>query len=173
MGLLRCLSSRALPLEIVEDSRPICCLGPCAIKIGQSLAARPDLVGQPIALQLQDLQNNVPPSLDFEQVVSVLEDAGFDKSINMCSLSKKPIAAASLAQVHKASLFDGSEVAIKIQRPGLEAILSADLFVLGQIANAVQPLFKANVIDAVQELSTRKLEEADMFSSLRGRGHHY
>ncbi|HEX8445038.1 MAG TPA: 2-polyprenylphenol 6-hydroxylase [Sphingomonas sp.] len=96
-------------------------IGPAAIKLGQTLATRPDLVGEEAAKDLLRLQDALPP-LPFD-VIEAQIIASFAKPIAtlFTSIDPVPVGAASIAQVHRAVTTDGRTVAIKILRPGVEA----------------------------------------------------
>ncbi|HTG37330.1 2-polyprenylphenol 6-hydroxylase [Sphingomonas sp.] len=96
-------------------------IGPAAIKLGQTLATRPDLVGDEAALDLLRLQDALPP-VPFEDVRAVMQ-ASFGKPLDtlFAEIEPVPIGAASIAQVHRATTTDGRRVAIKVIRPGVEA----------------------------------------------------
>ena len=114
-------------------------LGPTFIKFGQVLSTRPDLIDADICDALQQLQDRVTP-LPFEEMASVLkEELGEDVGIDdvFAEFDKEPVASASLSQVYKATLKDGSPVAVKIQRPGIEKIIESDLNLMRRIAEWV------------------------------------
>ena len=96
-------------------------MGPAAIKLGQALATRPDLIGEAAALDLMRLQDQLPP-VPFAAIEASLREA-FDKPIDQLFASIDPVAvgAASIAQVHRAVTSDGRDVAIKVLRPDIEA----------------------------------------------------
>ncbi|WP_315760551.1 2-polyprenylphenol 6-hydroxylase [Sphingomonas sp. Y38-1Y] len=96
-------------------------IGPAAIKLGQTLATRPDLVGDEATHDLLRLQDALPP-VPFEDVCAVML-ASFGKPLEtlFAEIEPVPIGAASIAQVHRATTTDGRRVAIKVIRPGVEA----------------------------------------------------
>ncbi|MEA3010252.1 MAG: ubiquinone biosynthesis protein [Sphingomonadales bacterium] len=95
-------------------------LGPAAIKFGQALATRPDLVGVEAARDLQLLQDSLPPA-PFEQVRQAIEQ-GLEKPLEeiFSDIDPEPVGAASIAQVHRAHTTDGKLVAVKVLRPNIE-----------------------------------------------------
>ncbi len=95
-------------------------IGPAAIKLGQALATRPDLVGEFAAQDLQRLQDRLPP-LPFPMIKAAIE-RGLTRPVEEFfeSIEEVPVGAASIAQVHRAVTTDGTTVAIKVIRPGVE-----------------------------------------------------
>lgn len=102
-------------------------IGPAAIKLGQSLATRPDLVGEEAAENLLSLQDNLPP-VDFEQIKQAIE-ASFGQPIEalFSSIDPVPVGAASIAQVHRAVTTEGVDVAVKVLRPGIREKFEKDI----------------------------------------------
>ena len=102
-------------------------IGPAAIKLGQSLATRPDLVGEEAALNLLTLQDDLPPE-PFSQIESAIQ-ATFDQPLSelFTAIEPEPVGAASIAQVHRAVTSDGRDVAVKVLRPGIREKFARDL----------------------------------------------
>ncbi len=100
-------------------------IGPAAIKFGQALATRPDLVGEEATRDLAYLQDSLPPA-PFEAIKAAIEQ-GFGKPVDQLFASIDPVAvgAASIAQVHRAVTTDGRDVAVKVLRPNIEADFAA------------------------------------------------
>lgn len=96
-------------------------IGPAAIKLGQTLATRPDLVGDVAANDLLRLQDQLPP-VPFDTICAAMEASlGRPPSAVFAQIDENPVGAASIAQVHRAITTDGRQVAVKVLRPGVEA----------------------------------------------------
>ena len=101
-------------------------LGPSYIKLGQFLSTRPDMIGAKRAFELKALQDRLPPFAQSEAEDTVARELGQPVAALFTNFGP-PVAAASIAQVHKAQLTDGRTVAVKILRPGVEKRFAADM----------------------------------------------
>ncbi|MDY6941072.1 MAG: AarF/ABC1/UbiB kinase family protein [Cyanobacteriota bacterium] len=112
-------------------------LGPVYVKFGQLLSTRPELLPPEYIESLSSLQADVP-SVPWPQIETQLErelHAPIDTLF--ASIDRQPVAAGSIAQTHRATLKNGSDVAIKVQRPGLEALVARDIALLKSVASLV------------------------------------
>ncbi|WP_375688088.1 2-polyprenylphenol 6-hydroxylase [Pseudooceanicola sp. LIPI14-2-Ac024] len=108
-------------------TRALTALGPAYIKFGQILSTRPDLVGNELAVQLRVLQDKLPPFSQAEARRAVESELGCPLE-SVYSEFSEPVAAASIAQVHRARLAEtGEEVAVKVLRPGIEKAFRKDV----------------------------------------------
>src|SRR5262249_33567438 len=109
-------------------------LGPTFIKLGQILATRPDLFGPEWIAEFEKLQTQAPP-LDFKELRPQIEaDLGAPLEELFAEVDATPLAAASVAQVHQATLKDGTRVVLKIQRPGIRSKIESDMRLLTYLA---------------------------------------
>ena len=125
-------------LSFGERLRRSCeALGPTFVKIGQLLSTRPDILSAEVAGELAKLQDAVNP-FSFEQVSQVVEaELGGKPETVFAAFDPKPLASASLSQVHLAKLDDDQAVAVKVQRPGIEEQIAIDLEILADLARFV------------------------------------
>lgn len=140
-------------------------LGPTFIKLGQIASARRDLVPEAIAIELEKLQDDVQ-SFPYEQVNSIIErEFGTPIEEVFESFSERPLATASIGQVHTATLPSGEEVAVKIQRPDIEEIIHTDLDILQNIVilleNRVEWVRNYRIRDMIDEFSHSLKNELD------------
>lgn len=125
------------PIELVHELEQ---MGPTFVKLGQVLSTRGDLIPAEYLKALATLQDNVGPQSfeDVEQVV--LEEFACNIAKTFLTFEPQPLAAASLGQVHRATLPDGRVVAVKVQRLGIRAKLADDLDVLDEVATTLESL---------------------------------
>ncbi len=118
-------------------------LGPTFVKFGQLLSMRPDVLPPDVISELRSLQDDVKP-FAFEHVRRVIQE-DFDQSLERLFLEfeQVPIAAASIGQVHRAVLPNGHVVAVKVQRPGAQEQIEADLALLYQLARILKERVRA------------------------------
>lgn len=109
-------------------------LGPTFIKMGQSLGTRADLLPLPFVIALGELQDNVPPFQNEIAFARIEKELGQKINDIYKEFELAPVAAASLGQVYRARLHSGEEVAVKVQRPNLEATIKGDLEILRKVA---------------------------------------
>jgi ubiquinone biosynthesis protein len=127
-------SREADPEELAGDLEA---MGPTYVKLGQLLSTRPDLIPQRYLDALARLQDDVAP-LELAEVRAVVEEElGVPVEQAFATFEPHPLAAASIAQVHRAQLFDGRLVAVKVQRPGIRQTIVDDLEALGDLAEMI------------------------------------
>jgi ubiquinone biosynthesis protein len=140
-------------------------LGPTFIKFGQLLSVRPDLIPKQYVKELEKLQDDVEP-FPYEKAKSIVEKE-LEKPINklFLSFSKKPIASASVSQVHKAVLKNKKSVAVKVQRPKIREIMETDIDIMFYIANLIQKYIpeieKYKPVSIVKEFADWTKKESD------------
>jgi len=146
-------------------------LGATFIKMGQVMSTRPDLFAPAIIDQLRHLQDRLPP-FSFRKVRATIEaDLGKPLAELFSEFDEKPVAAASVAQVHRARLKDGREVAVKILRPGVRRQVERDAVLLIGLARlmALRPLWRRNdpvghtreFVDAIHDQTDLRIEAAN------------
>lgn len=141
-------------------------LGPVYVKFGQILSTRRDLLPLDIADELALLQDQVPP-FPGEQARDIIEEAlGEPVSKVFASFDTKPLASASIAQVHPATLHDGREAVVKVVRPGIKKQLRKDIDLLKAIAQLAEKILQAGAriqpLKVVREFETVVFNELDM-----------
>ncbi|MCX9081994.1 MAG: AarF/ABC1/UbiB kinase family protein [Candidatus Methanoperedens sp.] len=129
--------SEALRLRLALEE-----LGPTFIKFGQILSTRHDLLPKEYIMELEKLQDNVPP-FEFSEAKKVIERE-FEEKIEdiFRTFNPEQIAAASIGQVYRATLYQGEEVVIKVMRPGIETIIETDIAILMGMARFAQKHLK-------------------------------
>jgi ubiquinone biosynthesis protein len=123
------------PTELADDLE---CMGPTFVKLGQILSSRPDLLPEPYIKALSRLQDKVKP-FPFEEVEEIIvTELGVRLSKAFTHFDRQPLAAASLGQVHKATMRDGRAVVVKVQRPGIRPQILDELQVLDEITAVLE-----------------------------------
>lgn len=130
-------------------------LGPTFIKLGQILSTRPDLIGPSFLKELSRLQDNVPPFSWSAAREIILAETGQHPEELFQEIYPTPIAAASIGQVYLAVLADGTRVAVKVQRPGIDKIIEVDLEILDYLSR----LMEEHLEEAVYYQPTRIVAE--------------
>ncbi len=146
-------------------------LGPTFVKLGQVLATRVDLFPPEWIDEFSELQNAVP-ALPYAQVREQLErDLGEPAEQAFARLDEKPLAAASLAQAHRAWLHDGTAVVLKIRRPGIREVIDADLRLLARLAEIIEAripdLRRYRPAEVVQQFTLSLRGELDFAAECR------
>lgn len=178
-------AGRVLPLEHLEElvslSTPVRVrraleeMGPCFVKLGQVLATRVDLFPQEWIAEFGKLQNQVPP-VPFEEIrVEMREALGAEPEEMFAWLDPEPLAAASIAQVHRATLHDGSAVVVKVRRPGIRALVEADMRLLLRLAalleKEVPELTRYQPSGVVRQFKASLMRELDLAAECRNAEH--
>ena len=146
-------------------------LGPTFVKLGQVLSVRPDILPKDVLLEFQALQDRVPP-VPYEEGEQALE-AELHRPISevFAELDEEPLGSASVAQAHRGRLLDGREVAIKIQRPGIERTIRSDIAILYSLANLVEGRIEIpgfyTPVDIVREFDGAITRELDFLAEAR------
>jgi ubiquinone biosynthesis protein len=141
-------------------------LGPIFVKFGQALSTRPDVLPADIAFELSKLQDKVPP-FSSETVLSVIDKTfGCSAFELFASFDANPLASASMAQVHAATLKTGEEVVVKVLRPRMREIIELDLSILYFIAQLAERFWsesdRVKPKAIVREFEYHLLEELDL-----------
>ncbi len=141
-------------------------LGPIFVKLGQVLSTRPDLIPVAITEELAKLQDDVEPFAWHDARVFIEQqlDEPIDKIFN--AIDEKPLASASVAQVHAAELKDGREVVIKVLRPGIKKMVKRDLQLMHSVAKLARafgnPGVQVDPVEIVAEFEKTIYDELDL-----------
>ena len=146
-------------------------LGPTFVKLGQVLATRVDLLPPEWIAELGLLQNAVP-ALPWETVYpQLVEDLGMAPEVAFARVETVPVAAASLAQAHRAWLHDGSPVILKVRRPGITATVEADLRLMARLAEVIESqlpdLRRYRPVEVVRQFRDSLRRELDFAAECR------
>ncbi|MEM6331921.1 MAG: AarF/ABC1/UbiB kinase family protein [Planctomycetota bacterium] len=161
--------AKSLP-QPVRVRKALEALGPTFIKIGQVLATRPDLIPESWADEFTRLQDDVPPA-DPDKIREAL-DREFPQGVDeaFATFDYEPLAAGSIAQVHAATLADGSEVVVKVLRPGIRAMIESDMQLLAGLAEFVEEHFTDlgySPTQVVEAFSSELQREVDLSHEAR------
>src|SRR5574341_2029801 len=118
------------------------------IKIGQFLSSRVDILPEEYTNELSKLQDHVPPADISEIMKRVIAEIGPPEEI-FSSFERTPIASASLGQVHRAYLKSGERIAVKVQYPGMEEVIAADIRTLGFIIKLLKAFYRRINLDVI------------------------
>lgn len=183
LGLARALarSGKVVPLghldELVALPAPVRVrrameeMGPSFVKLGQVLATRVDLFPPEWIAEFSRLQNAVPP-VPFEAIrTEITEALGAAPESAFLWLDPEPLAAASIAQVHRARLHDGREVVAKVRRPGIRPVIEADLRLMQHLAKLIESKFpdlrRFHPAGVVQQFKSSLMRELDLAAECR------
>lgn len=141
-------------------------LGTTFVKLGQGLSLRRDVLPPGYRQELENLQNHVPP-FDPDVTIQAIETAFGQPIKNLfAEFERKPFAAASVAQLHRAQLRDGTDVAVKVRRPGIVKQVEGDLRLLRRATRVFQALVPAlrqqRPIELIDELGAQLVAEIDL-----------
>ncbi len=170
--LLSLFSSEYKPKELgVQIRLALERLGPSFIKFGQMLSTRVDLLPLDVAFELKKLQDNVPPE-SFATIEKLLTKAYKKDALGeggvFASFDEQPVAAASIAQVHFATLHNGCDVAVKVRRPNIDGMIEADLSILRMLASLFERYFpeyeRLKAPQVVEEFAVTILGELNLRS---------
>ena len=140
-------------------------LGPTYIKLGQVLSTRPDLIPVEFTEELSKLQDSVPPFPFADAETIIQRELGAPASDVFDRIDTEPAASASIGQVHRARLKNGEEAAVKIQRPGIRAVIEVDLEIMLHLATLaerhVEELALHKPVTIVEEFARTLEKEID------------
>jgi len=146
-------------------------LGPTFVKLAQVLSNRPDLVPEGLVKEFEKLQDRVPP-FDAETAKSIIElELGKPLEEIFSDFKTVPMASASIGQVHRATLIDGTEVVVKVQRPDVKEIVERDLQLIWEIVQRSDRYLKKqgvlNALDVVAAFERSMVKELDYSNEAR------
>jgi ubiquinone biosynthesis protein len=145
-------------------------LGPTFVKFGQIMSTRTELLPPEMIDQLKKLQDHARP-IPFSEVMAVIEENCPDWEDCFCDIEETPVASASIGQVHRAYLKDGTKVALKIQRPGIPEIIETDIGILTSMAERIETVFPEsrlyNPVGMVEDFSHQIVKELDFTRDAR------
>jgi ubiquinone biosynthesis protein len=152
--------STAIKLRLMLEE-----LGPTYVKIGQIVSSQASVLPTDWALELARLQDDVPPFPSDQVRERIIEELGAPPEELYATFEPRPFAAASTAQVHRATLHDGTKVAVKVQRPDIQHMIRADLGIMQNAARVVSKRSESvralDLVGMLEQFSSGVLEELD------------
>ncbi len=140
-------------------------LGPTFVKFGQVMSLRSDILPDSLIAELKKLQDAVPPFPVEKAKEAIRAELGSSVEELYDSFNDVPLAAASIAQVHRATLKDGADVIVKVQRPGIEQIIKMDLGIMRNLAHLIERRIPearqfdpAGLVDEFEKSITKELD---------------
>ncbi|MGD2049978.1 MAG: AarF/UbiB family protein, partial [Chloroflexota bacterium] len=160
-----------LPEEVEPLSQPVKMrlmleeLGPTYVKMGQIVSSQASVIPDEWEVELEKLQSDVPPFPNPEVRETIIEELGAPPEELYATFAPEPFAAASTAQVHRATLANGQEVAVKVQRPHIQTQMKADLGIMQNAARVASRrsdyLQSIDLVGMLEEFSSSVLRELD------------
>jgi ubiquinone biosynthesis protein len=145
-------------------------LGPTFVKFGQIMSTRSELLPPEMIEQLKKLQDHAKP-IPFSEVMAVIEENCPDWQDCFCDIEETPVASASIGQVHRAYLKDGTKVALKVRRPGIDEIIETDLQILQSMAERIEMVLPEtrlyNPTGMVDDFAHQIVKELDFMHDAR------
>ena len=146
-------------------------LGPAFVKLGQLLATRVDLFAAEWIAEFEKLQDQAAPADPAQIRAQLVEDLGAEPEQVFAVFDPVPLAAGSIAQVHRARLADGTAVAVKVRRPGIRATVEADLSLLARLARVAETRFpdlaRFHLREVVRRFTQTMRSELDLRTECR------
>ena len=146
-------------------------LGPTFVKVGQILSMRPDILPQEYCDELAKLRTDVEP-MSYDEVVATIEEE-YDRPLAtvFSEFDVRPLGSASIAQVHRARLLTGEDVAVKVQRPGVQKTMASDIDILRQLCRRLKFLWRGGTVmdldQMVEEFWNTFVQETDFLVEAR------
>ncbi len=146
-------------------------LGPTFVKLGQMLSTRPDLIPSPFIEEFRRLQDNVAPFPPQDARRIIQEELKKDLKELFLTFEDRPLAAASIAQVHRAVTVSGEQVVLKVQRPGIRKTISRDMEILADLAHLLTRRASGSTyldpVEVIDEFKSWIMKELDFLQEAR------
>lgn len=170
MGVLRRTHAFEGDMTPQKLRRLLEALGPTFVKVGQILSMRPDILPQEYCDELAKLRTDAEPMPYDEVVATIEEEYGRPLASVFAEFDVRPLGSASVAQVHRARLRTGEDVAVKVQRPGVQKTMASDIDILRQLCRHLRFLWRGGVMDLnqmVEEFWNAFVQETDFLVEAR------